>query len=155
MRFPPLTEEEIQSQMLLPDGIYSYRVLKAEEKVSRAGNEYISLTLKVRDEEGRENLLFTNLSLIKLLKHFCDVNDLKEEYMSGDIQAEILVNKAGGRVQVGREDEKPNPNGGFFKAKNIVKDYVADAQASRIMPLGNPGFPAMPELQMPNDEIPF
>ncbi len=88
MKFTPLSEEEILKEGLCPDGTYIYQVIKSEEKVSKAGNEYLAFTLKVWDLEGREHLIFTNLALIKLLKHFCDVNDMKELYQHGVITAE-------------------------------------------------------------------
>lgn len=155
MLFTPLSENEIAEAGLLPDGIYSYQVFDAEEKVSKAGNDYISLTLKVRDEvSGRQQLVFTNLSLIKLLKHFCDVNGMEQEYRAGRIMAQDILDKSGGRVQIGREGEKPDGKGGFYKAKNIVKDYVSDAEPSRLMPLGFVS-PNAATNEFHNDAIPF
>lgn len=135
MRFEPLTDEQLQISALLPEGIYSYKVVKSEDKVSQAGNEYISLTLQVYDDQGKEHLVFTNLALIKLLKHFCDINNLQNEYESGELPSNKCLNKSGGRVCISIEGEKPNPNGGVYKSKNIVKDYIADQKGSLMNPL--------------------
>lgn len=135
MIFTPKTEEELQKDGLLPDGIYSYQVIKSEDKVSHAGNQYTSITLKVWDSEGDEHLVFTNMALTKLLKHFCDVNGMQMEYQSGNIPAENFMGKSGGEVHISIEGEKPNPNGGVYKSKNIVKDYIGTPKPSGMKPL--------------------
>jgi Protein of unknown function (DUF669) len=148
MKFKPLTEEEMQSKSLLPDGIYNYQVIKSEDKISKSGNEYISITLKVWDREGKEHIIFTNMALIKLLKHFCDVNDMLDDYQTGNIDAIKFLNKNKGNVTIGTDPEKPNPNGSYYAAKNIVKDYIKEAKGSMQRPL--------PENDdFLNDVIPF
>lgn len=151
MRFTPKTENELQMESLVPEGIYSYQVIKSEDAVSHAGNEYIKFTIKIWDSEGREHLVFTNLALIKLLKHFCDVNGMESDYESGDIPAEKCIFKSGGKVLLGVEGEKPNPNGGMYRAKNIVKDYVSDVnhQSSLSMPLADA------KKDFISDDLPF
>lgn len=137
MKFTPLTEEEIQSSSLMPDGIYTYHVIKSEDKISQSGNEYISLTLKVWDQEGRDHLIFTNLALVKLIKHFCDVNGMQNWYQSGDIQANSCLNKSGGMVQIGTQLPKSDGKGGMYPAKNIVKDYIIGNPTSKLNPIKN------------------
>lgn len=148
MKFDPLTEEQLQVAALLPDGIYNYQVIKAEDKISQAGNEYTSITLKIWDNDGKEHLVFTNMALIKLLKHFCDANGMQDEYKLGDIAAESFLHKTSGRVVIGVEGEKPDGKGGMYKAKNIVKDYIAAPQGSLLTPL-------TPKDDFINDIIPF
>jgi hypothetical protein len=140
MKFKHKTEEELQMESLLPEGSYEYQVIKAEDKISQAGNEYTAITLKVWDSEGKEHQVFTNMALIKLLKHFCDVNNMQDEYNSDDIPCESFLYKSGGRVLLGVEGEKPNPKGGMYKAKNIVKDYIMAPHGSMMKPLPDPGF---------------
>lgn len=126
MQFTPKTEEEIAMGGLLPEGLYPYKVTKSQDSVSRAGNEYIALTLDVFDRNFVRSPVFTNLSLVKLLKHFCDVNGMQEQYKSGNIPDIEFMGKHGGLVHIGIEPEKPNGNGGMYRAKNIVLDYVGD-----------------------------
>jgi hypothetical protein len=135
MKFNPLTEEELQTTALVPDGIYAYQVIKSEDKISQTGNEYTSLTLKIWDVQGKEHLIFTNLALVKLLKHFCDVNNMQDLYQSGDVPADRCLNKSGGIVQIGTQEAKPDGRGGMYPAKNIVKDYVFENASSKLNPI--------------------
>lgn len=153
MKFPPLTEEQIQTTALVPEGYYKYQVIKALEGVSQAGNDKIDLTLKVWNDEGREGLIFTNLSLIKLLKHFCDVNGLQDNYNAGEISDILCKGKSGGCVMIGIEGEKPNNKGGVYPAKNIVKDYIVAPQGSTLSP---GAMKPLPEMKNEfDDTIPF
>lgn len=149
MRFQVKTEEELQMESLLPEGCYSYQVIKSEDKMSQAGNEYTAITLKIWDEQGKEHQVFTNMALIKILKHFCDVNGMQNEYISGNIPADAFLYKSGGRVLLGVEGEKPNGKGGMYKAKNIVKDYITEPHGSTMKPL--------PEVKndFHDDDLPF
>ena len=148
MKFNPISEEEIQTASLAPEGIYRYRVLDAIDGVSRAGNEKVELVLKIWEDTRKEYVVFTNLSLIKLLKHFCDANNMQDQYKTGEIRAAMCQGKSGGMVEIGIEQEKPNPNGGMFKAKNIVKDYILSEKAYEMKPL--------PEVKNElNDDLPF
>jgi hypothetical protein len=153
MRFTPLTEEELRVQSLMQEGCYSYQVIKAEDAISQAGNEYIKLTIKVWADDGKEHLIFTNLALVKLLKHFCDINGMSEDYKSGNIPAEKCLYKAGGKVLIGIEGEKPNPKGGVYAAKNIVKDYVTAPQGSMSAPAAMKPLPAIKDDL--DGDIPF
>jgi len=128
MKFQPLTEEEIKRAMFIEDGSYNYKVVKSSEKKSdKTGNDYIALELTVWDKAGKERLIFCNLWSIKLLKHFCDVNGMEEDYKSGDIPSYKFMNKSGGKVTIGFEPEKINPTGGMYKAKNVILDFVSDS----------------------------
>jgi hypothetical protein len=150
VNFKPLSNEDLAIQSLLPEGIYEYQVVKSEDKISKAGNEYTAITLMVWDEQGKERLIFTNMAFIKLLKHFCDVNGMEEKYKSGSIPAEDFIGKNGGKVCLGVEGEKPNPSGGVYPAKNVVKDYI-------VKPPGSLLFPKNPveKKEEFNDDIPF
>ena len=154
MRFTPLTEEELQMQALVPEGVYSYQVLKAEEKISKAGNDYISLTLRIWDNEGREHSVFTNLALVKLLKHFCDVNGMQSTYQSGNVNADNCNGLSGGRVMLGVEEAKPKPDGGMYNAKNIVKDYIVAPQGSMSAPAAMRPLPDAKDAFY-DDSVPF
>ncbi len=155
MRFIPLSEDELQVSSLVPEGIYAYQVVKSEDAISKAGNEYIKLMLKIWDHDGKENLVFTNLALIKLLKHFCDLNGMQAEYDSGNIPPSLCSGKSGGRVQIGIEEAKPRNDGtgAMYPAKNIVKDYIAAQQGSMSAPLAMKPLPDVKDDF--SDSIPF
>lgn len=151
MKFQPLTEEELQVQALIPDGTYNYKVIEAKERLSNAGNEYIALTLKV-NFEGKEQGIFTNLALIKLLKHFCDVNGMQDLYVKGEVTDKDCLAKSGGQVVIGIEGEKPDGKGGMYRAKNIVKDYIAAIPGSLTAPLPAPLSEKKDSFE---DDLPF
>lgn len=124
MKFNPLTEDELnQSFQLLKDGEYDFTVFHAEEKISNQGKEYIFLKLQVWDDAGMERLIFTNLALMKLLKHFCDVTGLGPNYQHGEVHASDCLNKSG-RCLIVTEQGKAKPEGGYYPDRNVVKDYI-------------------------------
>lgn len=148
MKFKPQSEDEINASQFLPDGEYDFTVLHAEEKISAAGNEYIFLKLQVWDREGKEHIVFTNLALMKLLKHFCDVAGLQDKYKFGEILASDCVGKVG-LAEIGFEPRKPKPDGsGYFSDKNVVKDYVSKKANSN-----QPERKAV--VNMIDDDLPF
>ncbi|MDP4145608.1 MAG: hypothetical protein Q8936_14170 [Bacillota bacterium] len=128
MRFEKaLTEEEIQKAMFIEDGSYNYKIIRSTEKISKkTGNDYIALELVLWDKAGKERLVFCNLWSMKLLKHFCDVNNMEADYKSCDIPDYKFVNRSGGKVLIGFEPEKDDGNGGIYKAKNVVIDFIKD-----------------------------
>jgi Protein of unknown function (DUF669) len=137
MIFKNLTEEEINRINLLPEGVYDYQVIESKEKQSqKTGEDYISLTLKIYDYEGKEHILYNcNFWNMKIIKHFCDVNGLEEQYNSGNVPAEKCLYKSSGKVVIGIEGEKPDGNGGTYRPKNIVKDYIVAPPGSSCVPL--------------------
>lgn len=135
MKFDPLTEQEINEISLVPDGAYQYQVTSAEDKISKASNAYLSLKLKIWDKDGKEHNILTNLALIKLLKHFCDVNKLQDQYKAGELTPHHCLGMCGGKVIISTELEKPKPDGGVYPAKNVVRDYIAKAVESNLQPL--------------------
>lgn len=153
MNFQPLTEEEIKTAQLAPEGNYNYRVVSSEEKKSRAGNEYISLMLEIWGEDGRNYIIFTGLFFHKLIKHFCDVNGLQNEYNSGTLAASSCLGKDSGKAVISIGPEKDDGKGGKWPPKNIVEDYIASPVGSQIMPLGASPFGTSGEFA--NEDIPF
>ncbi len=149
MDFEPKTDEELDIVNLLPEGIYKYKVIESTDTISQnSGNDMIKLVLKIYTNDGKDWKVYTNLSLIKLLSHFCRVNDMEDVYKSKHIEAYQCMDKSGGRVVIGMEKEKPREGGGVYKAKNIVKDYIEDVKQSSQMPLSQ-------KEDFTNDEIPF
>lgn len=140
MRVTPRTDEEINMMNLLPEGIYSFQVIKAEEKISKSNNEMIVITLKVWDKDGRERLLTDYLldSFAKKIKHFVKVTGLENKYELGSITAEDCLNKIGD-VHVIIQKGNPKPEGGFYSDKNSVNDYIAkiNQNQSTLQPIKN------------------
>ena len=132
--FNPMTDEELDTYNLLPDGIYAFEVAKSTRKVSKAGNQMAALQLYVWDKEGKMHIVFDNLIFstvplnIKKVKRFCDTTKLSKEYKEGRIPEDLT--KRNGFVEIGTEDAKPKEGGGFYPKKNIVIEYVMTAKGA-------------------------
>jgi|SRR6185503_2271199 len=125
MRFTPKTEQEIQTMALVEPGEYSFQVIEALDQVAKSGNEMIKLKMKIWDNMGRERLIFDYVleAMAFKLRHFCDATGLTEKYESGELRASDCPGRAG-KLELGLEESKPNPNGGMYAPKNMVKDYI-------------------------------
>jgi len=128
MRFTPKTENEIQFENLLEPGIYNFSVVKAEDAISKAGNEMIKLNLKVWDKNGHERFVFDYLleALAYKIKHFCDAVGLADKYQNGAFNASDCLDKSG-NVKVDIQKDKT----GLYHDKNIVVDYLVETTASQ------------------------
>lgn len=149
MRFTPRTEEEVQQYKLIEPGVYSFEVVGAQDKFSRAGTEMIELKLKVWDNNGKERLVFDYLleALDYKVRHFCYATGIGTKYEDGTLQAEDCFFKTG-KVDIYIAKDKT----GKYPDKNAVKDYV-------VMPEGianvmNPALAKQEEVEL-NDDIPF
>ena len=97
MKFPALTEDQIDQMHLLPAGQYQANVFDAIDTdkygnplLTHGGVEKIDLVLHVYDEEGKTHVKRCALTpaFPKILKHFCDVADLQEKYKNQDLNAD-------------------------------------------------------------------
>lgn len=125
MKFQPKTREELDSELLIEPGTYKFQVMKANDAYSKAGNEMIKLELKIWDNNGHERIVFDYLleAMGHKLRHFCESCEVLDKYESGELRAFDLPGRTGQLVLL-KESERPNPQGGYFPAKNSVKDYV-------------------------------
>lgn len=129
MKFTPDTEEQITEKLLLPEGDYSFEVVKAENKVSKAGNEMIKLTLRVfpNEVDATPRMIFDYLmdALKFKLLHFCSATGMTEKYANGNLQAEDCIGKSG-RCHITIKEAE-----GKYQASNQVKDYLKKDQVSK------------------------
>ena len=117
MRFAPKTQEEIDFENLLPKGEYDFEVVKAEDAVSKKGNEMIKINLKVFRGEGYQFVTdYLMEALSYQLRNFFETVNMIEAYNAGTVQASDIVGAAG-KAKI---DIEP---AGEFPAKNVVKDY--------------------------------
>lgn len=127
MQFQPKTEEQIAAENVRPVGIYDFRVLSAEEKVSKSsGKPMIQVDLECFDHEGvpfrvRDYIME---SMPHKLRHFCFAVGVGSEYESGKLDASVLPDR-GGKVQI-----KIEPANGQYGPKNAVKDYCKPSAAT-------------------------
>ncbi len=126
--FNPLSDEELDSFSLLPEGEYSFLVAKSTRKTSKSGNAMAELVLTLWDVNGKpvsvfDYLVFSNVNLnIKKVSHFSKTTGLYEEYKKGELPEELEGLE--GKLELGTQDAQPKPGGGFYAKKNVVIDYI-------------------------------
>lgn len=129
MNFQSKTRHEIEAEQLLPDGVYDFQVVKGEEKVSKKGNPYMKVTLKVFAPNGGTPFVFDNLmeSFMWKLLNFCEATGLMAEYNAGCLEAHMLEGVCG-KVKIGREEQAGYP------ARNVAQDYIIPSKGNAETP---------------------
>lgn len=151
MRFTPKTESELQSMNLIPQGIYDFCVIKAEEQKSKSGNDMIVLTLKVW-EDNRERQITDYLleAMPHKFRHFNEAVGLLNIYQTGELHANDCLNKKG-KVEIIVQQGQAKPDGSRYPNKNSIKDYVVEKQ--KTISISPTKEEAKEEIF--NDDIPF
>ena len=139
MKVTPHTERELKEGNLLTKGVYPFQVIKAEDAISKSGNEMIKLSLRIIRTDGTDRLMFDYLlDLMKhKIKHFCDVTGLEEKYKSGSVSAKDCEGRTGFCEIIIRENDRG--------IENFIKDYVQKAK-EELKKANEPFF---------NDDVPF
>ena len=159
MRVTPKTQEEIDLENLMPEGVYDFEVVKAEDKISKKGKEQgltepnmIELNLKVFHGDTYSFVRDWIMEAMpgKLL-HFVNETGLNDKYADGEFVAADCVGKCG-KVKIVVEEPKGN-----FEAKNSVKDYgeKKKADASAKGPLMNAGPRHVTAEPFDDSDIPY
>lgn len=150
MRFTPKTKEELEFENLLSKGEYDFEVSKAEDKVSKNGNEMIKVNLKVFHGNGFQFVTdYLMEAMAFKLRHFFETVGMIEAYNAGQIQSADLIGAAG-KVQI---DIEP---AGEYPAKNVVKDYGSKAKKTAEKESAKPAFIKEAQEEVNDDgEIPF
>lgn len=105
MRFTPVSDEEINAEKeerqkkygAWPRGKYGFEIVSSEEKVSKAGNPMIELTLEVYSDSGdarqlNDYLLESGKEKLKGCARACGLLD---KYNQGELTAYDLLGKSG------------------------------------------------------------
>lgn len=118
MKFQPKTEEELEAEMIVPDGEYDFTVMEAEERQSKKGNSMIQVKLNVFTEQGDLHLYDYLLEAMAFkLRHFCSSIGVLADYNLGTLEVSDIVGRSG-KVKLTSKKEEGYP------LKNVVKDYV-------------------------------
>lgn len=128
-----MNEEDCQKARfdLIPDGEYPFYVEGATEKLSKAGNDMIELSLVIWDRDGKEHkikdfLLATERMMWKN-RHFCESTSMIDVYEANQFCASHAVGK-NGKCKIGQQKGQPkdrsNPNGEKHPDRNVVVDYI-------------------------------
>lgn len=129
MKITPKKEEELNNFSLFNEGIYNFEVLSAEDTVSKSGNEMIKLKIRVSKPDYSTTIIFDYLleAIAYKIRHFAYAIGIGELYEKGNIDAIHCIGKIG-QLELGIQQGQPNPNGGYYQDKNIVKDYIAEVK---------------------------
>jgi len=92
MRFNP--NEESEESRLLDPGEYRFKIVKAEEAVSKSGNDMIKLTLAIDGQLITEYLVYLDKMAWKV-KAFCESVGMLESWNDGEILASQLTHREG------------------------------------------------------------
>ncbi len=154
--FPPMTDEEIEKLSiihLMEKGEYNFQVMKAIKRIHpTSGNTVVDLTFKSWDKNGVEKTIFDTLvftpKMMWKIKHFCEATNQLEVHEKGKYDENTFLNRSG-KFFIDIEKEKPNPNGGMYKAKNKVLDYLPSD------PNNKAKQPANSSNDFHDDDLPF
>jgi hypothetical protein len=128
--FEPKTEQEINSMMVFPAGEYDFEVEDAVWGESKKGKAMITLTIRVFDEQGRNQLVRDWLVAspepmpLRKLRHYCAATDRMDAYESGDLN-NFPGQGAAGRLNLGVETSDQ------YGDQNRVVDYVDPSKGSK------------------------
>ncbi|HUN00384.1 MAG TPA: hypothetical protein PLI96_07870 [Halothiobacillus sp.] len=148
MKFTPKSQAELDKESAaraaLPAGEYDFDVADAVDDVSKAGNDMITITLKVYDADSSYRKVKDWLleSVAYKLRHAAETCGLGHKYEDGEIEAGDFLGRSG-RVKLKVEKSAGYPD------KNVVADYVVEpsVKAQR--------RPASAMAHGDDDEIPF
>jgi len=153
MNFAPKTKEEIETMNLIKPGIYHFRVANAKEGMSKSGNEMLTLTLEVYDNEGRAHPIFDYLveAMAFKLYAFCESTGLLRLYQEGRLTAQDCIGRTA-YVELTIEKGKESPQGGTYPDKNQVKKYTTKPVAGSEPPHQATQSTGYPEF---DTDVPF
>lgn len=109
----------------LEPGIYRFRVISAEDKRSKGGNNMLALKLGVQDPAAQnEQWVFDNLVNVARMKHkteqFCEALGL--DFASGMINGDTLVDRTGFAEFVTELRDGYDP-------RTVVQKYLTEDEA--------------------------
>lgn len=163
--FTPQTEQEATASQkatgLWADGEYDFTIRKAEDRVSKAGNEFVNLQAELYNADGKSKFVFDTLMVTGdmswKLRHACDAVGLTAEYESGSFDT-LLFEERSGRLTLGtRKARTDRATGTEYPAQNVVMDYIPLAPGAAV-PAARPAPPkpaAQAKSAIDSDDIPF
>lgn len=153
MKFTPKTEKEIEVENLWPEGVYSFEIFKTDDKPSRSGNQMITLSMFIYNENGDKKIVNDYLleAAAYKLRHAAVTCGLMSHYENGFLACADFEEKTG-KVKVGIEKDKS----GNYSDKNVIKDYIpSDHQLHKAVSSHNKAKQNAYVATDLNDEVPF
>jgi hypothetical protein len=145
VKFAPLSAKELSEVNLIPEGLYRYKVVEAQETTSQAGADMIKLKVEVY-VDGRTKVVYDYLlaAMMQKLYHFCENNGFLDKYDNGTLGMIDCVGASKGLVNIATQKDKT----GKYADKSGIKDYVIDGE-----PQKSSSKPKFEELK--DDDLPF
>lgn len=150
MNFKPKTEKEINEANLIPAGDYAFEVLDAIADQSNAGNDMITLTLRIFVGEGSRQLNDYLMEKVAYkLFHFCSYMGLSKQYTDGTLKPEDCLGKTGYlSIGIQKGKKKDDGSGEVWPDRNSVKDYIRT-------PAMKSGQVVASKVTGPDEDVPF
>src|SRR5690606_27361469 len=114
-------EKQIKELSLYPEGKYRFKVIRTEQKLSKAGSDYFNLRMNIEVNEKwlpLFDMLFFEGKMLYKTKHFCDVTGMEDKYNAGKLMPYECDGKEGWLELI----QRVNPQTG--EIQNNVKDYI-------------------------------
>lgn len=96
MNFKPYTDEELVELNLVPHGEYTFKVLEAEERLSKAGNECMRVVIELHTK--KRLVEWISGALPSKLAEFCKAINVYDLYKTGKLTANNVINKTGNLI---------------------------------------------------------
>lgn len=163
------TQDKINAMKynLLPENNYEFEVIKAENGVSKKGNDMLIVQMRIFSPNSDDVTLkdyFVNMEVMAYkIRDFLFSLGMREIYEGGEITPEMLIGKKG-YCRVGIEKSKDEK----FWDRNVVKEYLESVIYGEKQPDGSLTFNLPPDRKtggggvMPiskddefDDDIPF
>ena len=163
MKFEPKSEKDFQGLNLFPEGEYGFQVTNAADDVSKkSGRDMIVLDVLLFNNDGanrkvRDWLVPGTIYGDKKIFEFAKSAGIIALYESGTFGAQDCIDKTG-FAKVSIEKGKPDPKGGTYPDKNVIRWYISKPAGVKPAPeVRSQVEPVKPEVAATeNDEdVPF
>ena len=136
-----------------PEGDYSFVVVGAEERTSKAGNEMLSLTMSFDVDREKEltvydQLVFTDKAMW-MVHDFCAC--VGHDFSTGELMPEDAQGRSGvARLKLGEPNSKGNR---YMEVERFnAREGYSEQPASGSMGKTNPRRPQAPPVTVPPDD---
>lgn len=122
MKYDPKTDDDLETELLLDDGEYQFKVVECEEKYDKNNNDMFALILRVFGRGGDNRNVYDYISpawMHQKFKRFFYAVGLGDLYETGAADTAAILN-AQGAVVISTEKQQG------YKARNVVVDYIPE-----------------------------
>lgn len=153
MKFNPKSADEVNTRKLWPAGTYDFEIVKAEDTVSKAGNDMVKIVLKIFNQAGDyillSDYLLSDEAMAFKLRHCCEAIGILAKYETGQLEAGDFVSGTGVLKLRVRKSTDPQ----YPEDQNQINDYMPAHEKEEAAPVKKKkAKSAADDL---NDEVPW